>query len=80
MGIGPVRAPLHPAGQGSVIWAVLDIGTIRFQLGILLHRLVNGPLELGEAPFLGNVDLRNKLTAFIYLKLRVIYVEIEVTF
>ena len=50
-------APLHPAGQRSMIRAVLDVGTIRLQLGILLHDLVNGSLELGETPLLGHVDL-----------------------
>lgn len=54
--------PLHPAGQRSVIWAVLDVGTIRFQLVVFFHLFIQGSFELGESPFLRHVDLLNKKT------------------
>ena len=53
-------SPLHPRSQRSVVWAILDIGAIGFELSILLHGLVKRSLKLGESPFLGHIDLKIK--------------------
>lgn len=50
--------PFHPAGQWTVIRAILDVGAIRFELSISLHGLVNVTFKLRKAPFLRDVDLQ----------------------
>lgn len=54
-----LTAPLHPAGQGSMVRAVLDIGTILFQLNVLLHGFVDRSFKLGESPLLRDIDLKD---------------------
>ena len=40
-----------------MLWHVLDVGAVVDQSALSLHVVVHGPVPLGEAPLLGDVDL-----------------------
>ena len=57
------RTPFIPSSKRTMIWAILDVCAIRFELSILFHCFIDSTLKLGESPFLGDVNLfpnRNK--------------------
>lgn len=50
---------LLPNGHRSMLWAVLDVATVLGKSVLVAQLLVAGSIELGEAPSLGDEDLRN---------------------
>jgi hypothetical protein len=51
------RTPFIPSSKRTMIWAILDVCAIRFQLSVLFHCFIDSTLKLGESPFLGDVNL-----------------------
>ena len=60
---GEFSLNLAPGRQGSVLGQVFDIGAIGPEATVSPHLLVVLPVPLGEAPLLGDVDLKDEYQA-----------------
>ncbi len=57
---GELSLNLAPRGQGPVFRQVFNIGAVGSETAVGPHLLVVLPVPLGEAPLLGDVDLRQR--------------------
>lgn len=51
---------LLPGVERTMFGAVLDVATVRGEASFALEALILGSLKLGEAPLLGDEDLKEK--------------------
>jgi hypothetical protein len=61
---GELSLNLAPRGQGPVFRQVFNIGAVGSETAVGPHLLVVLPVPLGEAPLLGDVDLRQRKKIF----------------